>query len=95
MSLAAMPPRALIAWPGGDSPYRQREPAALVLTAAAGAGRGQLGVRQALLPLFTPCLNSRTANRVKPGAAAGAPARESNNGWQGTNKPFGTECKLG
>jgi hypothetical protein len=50
MSLAAMLPRALIAWLGGDRSYRQREPAALVLTAAAGAGRGQLGVRQALLP---------------------------------------------
>ena len=50
MSFAAMLPRALIAWLGSDRSYRQREPAALVLTAAAGAGRGQLGVRQALLP---------------------------------------------
>jgi hypothetical protein len=50
MSLAAMLPRALIAWLGSDRSCRQREPVALVLTAAAGAGRGQLGVRQALLP---------------------------------------------
>ena len=52
MSFAAMLPRALIASLGSDRSYRQREPAALVLTAAAaaGAGRGQLGVRQALLP---------------------------------------------
>jgi len=50
MSLAAILPRALIAWLGRDRSYRQREPAALVLTAAADAGRGQLGVRQALLP---------------------------------------------
>jgi hypothetical protein len=50
MSFAAMLPRALIAWLDSDRSYRQREPAALVLIAAAGAGRGQLGVRQALLP---------------------------------------------
>ena len=53
MSFAAMLPRALIAWLGSDRSYQQREPAALVLTAAAGAGRGQLGVRQALLPAST------------------------------------------
>jgi len=53
MSFAAMLPRALIAWLGRDRSYRQREPAALVLTAAAGAGRGQLGERQALLPPLT------------------------------------------
>jgi hypothetical protein len=50
MSFAAMLPRTLIASLGSDRSYRQREPAALVLTAAVGAGRGQLGVRQALLP---------------------------------------------
>jgi hypothetical protein len=50
MSFAAMLSRALIAWLGSDRSCRQREPAALVLTAATGAGRGQLGVRQALLP---------------------------------------------
>jgi hypothetical protein len=50
MSFAAMLSRALIAWSGSDRSYRQREPAALVLTTAAGAGRGQLGVRQTLLP---------------------------------------------
>jgi hypothetical protein len=53
MSFAAMPPRALIAWLTGDRTHRQREPAALVLTATAGAGRGQLGVGQALLPAPT------------------------------------------
>src|SRR5215467_2303716 len=42
--------RALIAWFGSDRIQQQREPAALVLTAAIGAGHGKLGVRQALLP---------------------------------------------
>jgi hypothetical protein len=40
MSLAAMLPRALIAWLGSDRSYRQREPVALVLTAAAGVALG-------------------------------------------------------
>jgi hypothetical protein len=37
MSFAAMLPRTLIAWLSSDRSYRRREPAALVLTAAAGA----------------------------------------------------------
>src|SRR5215469_15489887 len=45
-------PRALIAWFGSDRFQQQREPAALVLTAAVGAGHGKLGVRQALLPIL-------------------------------------------
>jgi hypothetical protein len=64
MSFAAMLPRALIAWLGNDRSYRQREPAALVLTAAAGAGRGQLGVRQTLLP--PPRLPSTPATSNRP-----------------------------
>jgi hypothetical protein len=52
MSFAAMLPRALIAAGSAvtDLSCRWREPAALVLIAAAGAGREQLRVRQALLP---------------------------------------------
>jgi hypothetical protein len=68
MSFAAMLPRALIAWLSSDRSSWQREPAALVLTAAAGTGRGQLGVRQALLP--GPRLPS-PPDRIHSGAARG------------------------
>src|SRR5947209_4377358 len=66
MFLTATLPRALIAWLSSDRTHRQREPAALVLTAIAGADRGQLGVRQALLP--APRLPSipATSNRHIP-----------------------------
>jgi len=76
MSFAAMQPRALIAWLGSDRYCRQREPAALVLTAATGAGRRQLGVRQALLP--TPKLPSipGTSNRTSRTAHEPFPAAD-------------------
>src|SRR5690348_14418869 len=47
---AATLPRTLAACLSDDRLYLQREPAALVLVAAAGAVRGQLGVRQTPLP---------------------------------------------
>jgi hypothetical protein len=71
MSLAATLPRALIAWLSSDRTHRQREPAVLVLIATAGAGRGQLGVRQALLP----------ASRL-PGSAAATSGKRECDGMQ-------------
>jgi hypothetical protein len=60
---AATLPRTLAACLSDDRLHPQREPAALVLVAAAGAVRGQLGVRQAPLPasrLSAPPLDSQT-----------------------------------